>query len=59
MSDEKAPWDMEEENQELECPHGYVEGEHHWYSCMGVDPIKEKESKIDFSLDISHRWYKE
>ncbi len=23
------------------CPHGYVEGDHHWYSCMNISPFKE------------------
>lgn len=24
-----------------ECPHGYTEGDHHWYGCMGVDPFEQ------------------
>lgn len=23
------------------CPHGYQEGDHHWYGCMNVNPFSD------------------
>ncbi len=56
MSDFEEPWaEYEPPNT---CPHGYVEGEHHWFGCVGKDPFEDKPiAKIDPSLDISDRRY--
>ncbi len=54
--DFEEPWESLTEADSA-CKHGYVRGEHHWYRCMGVDLFKEEKDKINFNLDISHRWY--